>query len=397
MQRTEILVVGAGPVGTVAAYRLARMGIDVVLCEAADSCAHDLRASTIHAPTIEMLDELGVADELIERGLKAPVYQMRDRRSGNIIAFDMAEIADRTRYPYRLQCEQYYMAMAIAERLRNHPRAEVLFGTPVLSVSQNGNEAIATVEHKGEKREIAARFIIGADGARSVVRKSLGVEFEGFTYEEKFLSLSTDFPIEDVITDLAYVNYISDPDEWLVLLRVPSLWRILVPASNAESDESLLSGQNVASVMGRIVGDRPVNVSHRTIYRVHQRVASTFVDDRILLIGDAAHLNNPLGGFGMNSGIHDAWNLTEKLEAILRRGGGPELLERFNRQRRAVTKSFIQAQTIENKVFMEQGMADYQKERLARFEAIHNDPEQRRAYLLRQSMFASLEEAEAIQ
>ncbi|HEY8351779.1 MAG TPA: FAD-dependent monooxygenase, partial [Sphingomonadales bacterium] len=107
--------------------------------------------------------------------------------------------------------------------------------------------------------------------------------------------------------------------------------------------------------------------------------------------------NNPLGGFGMNSGIHDAWNLADKLEKILRRGGGPELLDLFNRQRRAVTKSFIQAQTIENKLFMEQGAADYQKQRLARFEAIAKDPEQRRAYLLRQSMFASLEEAEAIQ
>lgn len=397
MQRTEILVVGAGPVGTVAAYRLAQMGMDVVLCEAADSCAHDLRASTIHAPTIEMLDELGVADELIARGLKAPVYHLRERATGAVIAFDMSELADRTRYPFRLQCEQYYLAMALAERLQNHPRAEVLFSTPVVAVRQNGSEAIATVEHKGEKREIAAKFIIGADGAHSVVRKCLGVEFEGFTYEEKFVSLSTDFPIEEVITDLAYVNYLSDPEEWLVLLRVPRLWRILVPGSSEASNEELLGEENVSKVFSRIVGDHEVNVAHRTIYRVHQRVASTFVDGRIFLVGDAAHLNNPLGGFGMNSGIHDAWNLADKLEKILRRGGGPELLDLFNRQRRAVTKSFIQAQTIENKLFMEQGAADYQKQRLARFEAIAKDPEQRRAYLLRQSMFASLEEAEAIQ
>lgn len=397
MQKTEILVVGAGPVGTVAAYRLAQMGIDVILCEAGDSCAEDLRASTIHAPTIEMLDDMGVAAELIERGLKAPVYHLRDRRSNHIISFDMAEIADRTRFPFRLQCEQYYLAMALSDRLQNHPQAEVLFSTQVVDVRQNGAEAVATVEHKGARREIAAKFIIGADGARSVVRKSLGVGFEGFTYEEKFVSLSTAFPIEDVIPDLAYVNYISDPEEWLVLLRVPSLWRVLVPASGDMSDEQLLSDTNMASVFERIVGDRKVDVSHRTIYRVHQRVADTFVKGRIFLIGDAAHLNNPLGGFGMNSGIHDAWNLSGKLERILRHGDDADLLDLFNRQRRAVTKSFIQAQTIENKIFMEQGMADYQRQRMERFEAIQQDPEQRRDYLLRQSMFNSLEEAEAIQ
>jgi len=397
MQRTEVLIVGAGPVGTVAAYRLAKMGIDVILCEAAPSCAHDLRASTIHAPTIEMLDELGVAEELIERGLKAPVYQLRDRQSNQLIAFDMTELSDRTRFPFRLQCEQYYLAMAIAKRLEEHPRAEVLFSTRVVSVSQNADEAIATVEQNGEQKEIAARYIIGADGAHSVVRKCLGVEFEGFTYEEKFLSLSTDFPFEDVIPDLAYVNYISDPEEWLVLLKVPSLWRVLIPASGDISDEELLSEDNIEKVFKRIIGDRKATVSHKTIYRVHQRVASTFVKGRIFLVGDAAHLNNPLGGFGMNSGIHDAWNLTGKLEKIMLKGGDTSLLDLFNRQRRAVTKSFIQAQTIENKIFMERGMADYQRERLEKFEAIHKDPEQRRAYILRQSMFSSLDEAEAVQ
>jgi len=397
MQRTEALVVGAGPTGTVAAYRLAQMGIDVTLCEAAASCAHDLRASTIHAPTLEMLDELGVAGELIERGLKAPVYHLRERRTGRVIAFDMSELADRTRFPYRLQCEQYYLAMALAKRLQEHPRARVLFSTRAIGVTQNGVEAIATVERDSKREEIAADFIIGADGAHSVVRKSLDVTFDGFTYEEKFVSLSTAFPIEEVIPDIAYVNYISDPEEWLVLLRGPTLWRVLVPAKGTASDAELLSDSNVAAIFRRIVGDRPVETAHRAIYRVHQRVASSFVRGRIALIGDAAHLNNPLGGFGMNSGIHDAWNLTDKLNRILRHGGDPSLLELYNRQRRAVTLSFVQAQTIENKEFMEQGHAKYQRQRMDRFEAIRNDPAQRRQFLLRQSMFTSLEEAETIQ
>jgi 3-(3-hydroxy-phenyl)propionate hydroxylase len=397
MHRTEVLVVGAGPAGTVAAYRLAQLGIDVTLFEAGDSCAQDLRASTIHAPTLEMLDEIGIAQELIERGLKAPIYHWRERRTGDVIAFDMSEIADRCRFPYRLQCEQYYLAMAIAKRLQEHPRAQVLFGHRVVDVKQNGVEAIATVEHNGAQKEIAAKFIIGADGARSVVRKSIPVTFDGFTYEEKFVSMSTAFRIEDVIKDISYVNYISDPQEWLVLLRVPSVWRVLVPANGTMTDEELLSDANMTSIFQRIVGDQPLQTSHRAIYRVHQRVASSFVQGRILLVGDAAHLNNPLGGFGMNSGIHDSWNLTEKLVQVLRHNGDPALLELYSRQRRGVTLSFTQAQTIENKRLMEQGTEEYQRQRLAKIQAVHNDPAQRREYLLRQSMIASLEEAEAIQ
>jgi 3-(3-hydroxy-phenyl)propionate hydroxylase len=397
MHRTEVLVVGAGPAGTVAAYRLAQLGIDVTLCEAGDSCAEDLRASTIHAPTLEMLDELGIADELIGRGLKAPIYHWRDRRTGDVISFDMSEIADRCRFPYRLQCEQYYLAMALAKRLEAHPKANMLFSHRVVGVKQNGVEAIATVEHNGETKEIAAKFIIGADGARSVVRKSLDVTFDGFTYEEKFVSLSTAYAIEDVIKDIAYVNYISDPEEWLVLLRVPSVWRVLVPANGSMTDEELLSDANMTKIFQRIVGDQPLETSHRAIYRVHQRVASSFVQGRVLLVGDAAHLNNPLGGFGMNSGIHDSWNLTGKLAQVLRDGADPALLDLYSRQRRGVTLSFTQAQTIENKHLMEQGTEEYQRQRLAKVQAISNDPAQRRQYLLRQSMISSLEEAEAIQ
>lgn len=397
MRTVEVLVVGAGPVGTVAATRLASMGVTVMLCEAQSSCAHDMRASTFHSATLEMLDEIGAAEPLIAQGLKAPVYHVRDRQSGHTLAFDLAEIADHTKFPFRLQCEQYHMANLLAEGLAHQPNVDLRFGTRLIGARETDGGIVAVIEENGSQSEVFAKFLIGADGSHSVVRKLMGVGFEGFTYEEKFVSLSTRFPIEDVMPNLAYVNYISDPQEWLVLLRVPELWRVLVPASGGESDEWLTSDAKAAEVFSRIVGDHPVVTEHRAIYRVHQRVAETFVRGRFAIIGDAAHLNNPLGGFGMNSGVHDAWNLSEKLWSILKNDGSNDLLALFDRQRRTVTKNFIQAQTIENMAMMEQGPGEADRQRKERMERLHADPDLRRQYLMRQAMFQSLEEAEAIQ
>lgn len=398
MREVEVLVAGAGPVGTVAASRLASMGIDVMICEAESSCAHDLRASTFHAATMEMLQEIDAAEPLIEKGLKAPVYQMRDRRTGHTLAFDLTEIADRTSFPFRLQCEQFYMADMLARRLTEDPAVEMRFNARLVDGHEQADGVIATFEDaEGRHSEVKTKFLVGADGARSVVRGLMGVDFEGFTYEEKFLSLSTAFPIEEVIPDLSYVNYISDPEEWLVLLRVPRFWRVLVPTNGKETNDALLSDAKAQEVFSRIVGERPVEVAYRQIYRVHQRVAKSFIKGRMSIIGDAAHLNNPLGGFGMNSGIHDAWNLTDRLWSILRNEGDADLLGVFDRQRRQVTKSFIQAQTIENMALMEQGSGEANRRRRERMERIHADPVLRRKYLLRQAMFESLEEAATVQ
>ncbi len=396
MQQTEVVIAGAGPVGSVAATRLATMGINVIICESEAACAHDLRASTFHSASIEMLDEIDAAQPLIDRGLKAPVYQMRDRRSGEYVEFDLREIADHTRFPFRLQCEQHHMSKLLTERLPGTANAEVRFNCEVIAIEQDAEGVTTTIRDHGVEKQIRSKFAIGADGSRSVVRRNLGIGFEGFTYDEKFLSLSTHYAIEEDITDLAYVNYMSDPDEWLVLLRVPGLWRVLVPADVNDSDELLTGDERVAEVFGRIVPGKAIETVHRTIYRVHQRVAERFVQGRAMLIGDAAHLNNPLGGFGMNSGIHDAWNLADKLWKILRKDANADVLGIFDRQRRHATREFIQAQTIANKAFIEQGRGESHRARMEQMAAVHADPELRRAYLLRQSMFESLQDAEKV-
>ena len=373
-----------------AANRLAQLGLDVLLIEALASCPEDMRASTFHPPSLEMMEELGFLDQLQAQGLRAPVYHYCVRRTGEFFAFDLSEIADQTAYPYRLQCEQYKLARLGARRLADHAHGDVRFSNRAVKFEQDDDGVTVYIETDRGIEAVRADYLIGADGANSTVRKLLGVNFEGFTYAEKFLTLSTTWPIEQDLPNLAHVNYIADGQEWCVALRTPLHWRILVPASEQESDDYLLSEEKKTAVFNGLIGKgAEVQTVHRTIYRVHQRVADRYNHGRVILIGDAAHLNNPIGGFGMNSGIHDAWNLAGKLADILLHNAQPgPLLDRFNRQRRTIMNEFVQAQTKRNKEIMEdpRKLQHFQ----ARLAQIASDETLRRDYLLDQAMINSL-------
>lgn len=396
-KRVQVVVAGAGPVGCVAAMLLSRQGIDVVLADKGEDCAADMRASTFHPPTLEMLEALDITAPLMERGLKAPIYHWRDRRSGEVLAFDMGEIAEATRHPYRIQCEQYHLSRMLAERLESATNAEVLFSHRLVHFEQDGDGVNVSLETPMEIRQLRADYLIAADGASSIVRKWLRAEFHGFTYPEKFLTLSTDEPLEQAIPGLAHVNYVADPDEWLVLLKVPTLWRVLVPTLDQSDNRVLTSDAFKNGIFERLLGHgEDVKTFHRTIYRVHQRVAKSFQHGRVFLAGDAAHLNNPLGGFGMNSGIHDAFNLCEKLVPVLKGGARADSLARYDRQRRKVTHDFTQQQTIQNMELMRAGQGEAYQITREQMRTLSVNDEARQAYLLRQSMITSIRDAAAI-
>jgi 3-(3-hydroxy-phenyl)propionate hydroxylase len=392
-----VIVAGAGPVGSVAALLLARAGVGTLLLEQTPTCATDLRASTFQPSTLDMLAKIGLFDALAAQGLKAPVYQYRSERNKTIFNFDLGEIADRTAHPYRLQCEQWKLTRLATEILGQLPNASVQFSRKVTGYQEKGDGIQVEVAGPDGVETHSARYLIACDGASSLVRKLTGIEFDGFTYPEKFLSLSTYWPLEDHFRDLAYVNYVADAEDWSVLLRTPSVWRILVPASEESDDAFLLSDEKKNQVMRRLIGKGDeVATEHRTIYRVHQRVAKTFRSGRVILAGDAAHLNNPIGGLGMNAGIHDVWNLTEKLIRVLGGDGDDGLIDLYDRQRRTVMTEFVQAQTIRNKQILERGAIDSAKDNELNLLRVASDPELRREYLLTQSMYRSLEREAAI-
>lgn len=397
MQSTQVLIVGAGPVGTVAATRIARQDIAVTLLEALPGPARDLRGSTFHPPTLEMLEEIGVADAMIAQGLRSPVYQYRERQSPEFFAFDLTELSDITEFPYRLQCEQYKLTRHLSNILAEDPRVNLLFSHRVTHFEQDAQGAIVHAQTPESTETFRADYVIAADGANSIVRNLANIAFEGFTYPEKFVTLSTTYALEQHFEGLANVNYIADPDAWVLLLRTPTVWRVLVPAAESRSDEYLLSDEFKNHVFAGLTGKPDgIQTEHRTIYPVHQRVARTYRMHRLLLAGDAAHLNNPLGGFGMNSGIHDAWNLAEKLVAILKNDADDALLDLYDRQRRTVTRDFIQTQSIKNKKMMEQSGEAALRQRRTELQRICKDEKLRREFMLDQALFSSLDDAARI-
>ena len=174
-------------------------------------------------------------------------------------------------------------------------------------------------------------------------------------------------------------------------MKAPSAWRILVPVDESVDDSLITSDEYVKGIFKRALNsDDPVETIHRTIYRVHQRVVDRMRSGRILLAGDSAHLNNPLGGFGMNGGLHDAWNLSEKLDLIINGGAGTELLDMYDRQRRTIMNDFIQMQTIRNKKMIEESGDEKYSSEWSRMRDIHNNESDRREYMMRQTMTQSL-------
>ena len=391
MNSAKVIIIGAGPVGTFVAYCLAEYGIETILLESETSCETDMRASTFHPSTLKYLDNLNLANELIDKGLKAPIFQYRIRATDEILEFNLEELSDVLDFPFRLQCEQYKFARMLADKLDNHKYSSVMFNRELISFSDAGNKVKLKVDHKGIGEDYECDYLIGADGANSIVRRNLGIEFGGFTYKEKFFTLSTEKPLENYFTDLSYVNYVSDPDEWFVMLKAPSAWRILVPVDEKLDDDLIRSDDYVRNIFKRALNsDDRIETIHRTIYRVHQRVVDTMRSGRVILAGDSAHLNNPLGGFGMNGGLHDAWNLAKQLDEIINHNKNEELLDLYDRQRRTVMNEFIQKQTIRNKKMIEETGDDKYSSEWNRMRNIHQNDTERRQYMFRQTMAQSL-------
>ena len=393
----RVVVVGAGPVGLTAALALGKRGIPVVLLAAEPELVMELRGSTFHPPTLDLLDEFDVVPRMIEVGLKAPTWQFRDRETGPVATFDLALLAGDTNHPYRVQCEQWKLMRLLEAQLRELPGCDIRFGHAVTDVRQDDDTVTVIADTPAGPVEVAARYVVAADGARSTVRRVLGMEFEGFTYPELFLIASTDVRFEATLTDIAYVNYIADPLEWLVLLRVPGLWRVLVPAPENSDREALLSDETIQAMLNRVVPrGAPYPVAHRSIYHVHQKVAKSFRCGRVLLAGDAAHINNPLGGMGMNGGIQDAFNLADKLKDIYA-GADDALLDRYDRQRRTVAVEAVQQQTHRNQQIISERDPDVRRKALDTMRRIATDKAQAREYMLKSSMIGSMRRAAEIQ
>lgn len=397
-----IVIAGSGPAGSALALYLAQRDIPVVLLEKEAQLPVDLRASTFHPPSLEMIADLGegVIERMLEKGLKVDTYQYRDRRTNEVATFDMKLIADATRFPFRLQLEQYELTYIIGDVLKHHPTVDVRFRHEVLGFTQDADGVDVRVRTPEGEQVVRGCFLVGCDGAHSVVRKQAGIEYAGFTYDEKFLVVSTSFPFEQVFPNFSWVNYVADPEEWCVVLRTDKLWRVLFPTrpENADDEAMLLSDAFIQERLHHLHDKAgPYEIGHRTLYAVNQRVAETYFKGRVVLAGDACHINNPLGGMGMNGGLHDAFNLAERLVRIVRDGAdhGAEFAH-YDRQRRLLAVRFVQEHTIANKKLMEATDTGTQDRRQQWLNATAADPAQAREFLLERAMIHCVRDSLAV-
>ena len=368
--------------GTVAALACARFGHDVTLLEAEERVDDAPRASTTQPPTLEILAELGLIAEYLRVGLVARTFQFWDRPARRLIAeFDFERLRGETAFPFVVQTEQHKLALMGIARLRAMANATVRMANRVSGLEQDADGVTAQTE----QGTLRADYVIGCDGGRSTVRKSLGIEFEGFTWPERFLVITTKFDFARAL-GCCYRNYMADPEEWTNLFKVAGddlqgRWRAVYNTREDESDEEALSDAAVRARLGRIyVPEAERDYLHLNLYNVHQRVAKRFRSGRVFLCGDAAHVNNPIGGLGLNSGIHEAWDLAQ----VLSQPGAD--LDAYERRRRPLNIEFVQEQTIANKRRLEERDPATRARHFDELRRTADDPLKHKAFLMRASL-----------
>jgi 3-(3-hydroxy-phenyl)propionate hydroxylase len=398
----SVLIAGGGPVGLFCAMLLGRAGVDVTLFEAGAQFMDDPRAATTHPATLEVLGKAGLVEDMAAAGLVAPIFQFWDRPAQELVAqFDHTLLADETPYPFVIQCEQFKTSRIILQRLASMPNVQILMNHALLTMEQDSASVRAQVQTPSGVKTFRGAYLIGADGGRSTVRKQADIPFEGFTWPERFLVLTTPFDFEKE-RGYCYRSYFADPDEWCNCFKVaadgpPGLWRTVFPANAEVSEESLLQDDVVHARLQRFFPkSEPYEIVHRNLYTTHQRVAATFRKGRVLLAGDSAHVNNSIGGMGLNGGLQDAANVSEKLARVLTDNAPESLLDLYSLQRRTVCIEFVQEQSIANKKRLEAKDPDERARNLDNLRKTAADPERARDFLRRSAMLAMQRRADSI-
>jgi 3-(3-hydroxy-phenyl)propionate hydroxylase len=399
----RVLIAGAGPVGLCLALKLAQEGVaSTVIEQLTDANFLDQvpRAGTNHPATLEMYDEIGLYEKLEPRGIIAPLFDYWDRPTGERIAqFDHAVLKDDTKFPYVLQCERIKIVEEALKLAKANPLIEVRMGTVFTGFTQDTDSVTAIVESQaGEKETIRGRYIVSGEGARSILRNGLDIEFEGFTYPDRTISIEVAYDFKR--HGYTERNYISDPEEYSNLFHwkgPPDRWRVHFPTKPEEDPDELTKPEAMQARLQRFLPTgRPFDIVGCNLYMVHQRVAKKFYNGRAILAGDSAHVNSPIGAMGLNSGVHDAFNLAGKLVRIWHGENAGPLLDLYERQRRHIAVQHTQQQTIRNKKLLEEKDPAVRKRNHDELRRKSEDPRLAREFLLATSLINSVREAARI-
>lgn len=389
-QHQPVLISGAGPVGLSLALLLQYHNIDVQVYEARKEPNPQARASTFHPPVIEWFAVWGVLDEIMENAQKVTNLQYYRRENLELVAdFDLGLLSNYTDYPFRLHYPQSALTRVLANQVESLG-IPIFFNHRLKHFEDEGHQIVAQFESPDGEKTITGSFLCGADGAESLVRQVMGVDFEGKHGKERFLLVSTDGRLEkalhSALQNAGAVLYIFDPEEWVIVQRFPAGTRFTFRLGVGEDDGEARDYSNVHKRIDRFLPYWAHNLRGVGIYEIQQRIASSFYSGRVALVGDAAHVTSPIGGKGLNSGIMDAVLLARKLYAVAHDGADLGVLAEYDHERRAVAQAAIQA--VDERAYADMTATSHHEivQRDERFQEIALDLRRARIFLARASM-----------
>lgn len=396
----EVVVVGAGPVGLVTAIGLAQRGVKVIVLEQNSAeVAPQWRGSTIHPPTLEIFDQLGLAQTIIKGAVKVELLQYRDLELPDVVNFKYSSISGLVKFPYRLQYEQYKVLKLLRDTAAQHENIELRYQAEVKSVTVSSASVLLELETTGVIEQLETNWLVAADGSHSKVRKSIGIELSGFTYPLPTTVVATAFPFENYFSDLAPVSYWSGPLGRLSMIRTPDIWRIAMTTQAVDDSTERGTIEKPAAdfvaainlllklIPGTTLSD--LDLKQYEVYRSHQRVAAEFSFGRVALAGDAAHLTSTNGGMGLNSGVQDAAALVTALLAAIAENS-TEPITSYASSRKQFCERFLQPTTTANHETVDNPDQATRAARLAKLAAQAADPAQELAAVAKASMLTDL-------
>lgn len=380
----DVIVIGGGPVGFVNALGLAQAGIRVTVIEAESQIINSPRAAVYFWSVLDGLGRLGILEDALAAGVRKQDYTYLVRRTGERIVYSMETLKDHTPHPYNLHLGQHLLADIAMRRLQTFPNATVRFGTRLEGLHQNADGVTLSVAIGQHTEELRARWVIGADGAASSVRRLLGLSFDGLSWQERFVATNVKYDFER--HGYARATFVID-DRFgavIAILNNEGLWRCTYMEDAALPEETFL--ERLPHMYEAILPGRgSYELVAASPYRMHQRSAPRYRVGRVVLAGDAAHVTNPTGGLGLTCGLFDSYALYPALAAIIVEGADDAVLDRYSAARRDIFLNRVSPQATANKqlIYHANGGGAKLAEALASLRRLGTDQE----YLSQRLMF----------